>query len=263
MQQALLNIPIGQLIPDPSQPRKSFLKEEIVRLAASIRSRGILQPLRVTRDEERQCYRILIGECRWRAAQEAGLETVPCIEVENEPDEAEVLADQIIENSVRHSLPPIQLARSLAKLKTLKSCNSQVLAKEFGLSGAAITRAEALLTLPPDVQQLVDAGKVPESTAYHISRLDSADAQRGLALLVAGNELNREQVEEAVQASVGKRNVTPKGGRLSCRFDGLSITVVKAGQSLTKSDLTAAIERLRQEMKKLEAGKPAELAPAS
>ena len=69
MSQALLDIGIDHLMPDPAQPRKSFLKEEIERLASSIKARGILQPLRVKRDEERQCWRIVIGECRWRAAR--------------------------------------------------------------------------------------------------------------------------------------------------------------------------------------------------
>jgi ParB family transcriptional regulator, chromosome partitioning protein len=265
MQQALLDIDIDALMPDPAQPRKSFLKTEIERLAASVKARGVLQPLRVQRDEERQCWRIVIGECRWRAARLAGLATVPCLEVDGEPDEVEVLADQVIENTVRNSLRPLELARSLAKLKALKACNSQALAREFGLSGSAITRAEALLTLTPDVQDMVDDGRVPESAAYEISRLADPEAQRGLAMLVAGKKLNREQVQEAVRGAVGKRNVAPRGGRLSCRLDGgVSVTIVGAGQSLTKADLTAAIERLRKEMKKLEeAGDTADLARAS
>ena len=83
MQQGLLEIGVDQLMPDPSQPRKSFLKEEIERLAVSVAARGILQPLRVKRDAERQCYQIIIGECRWRAARLAGLKTVPCIEADS------------------------------------------------------------------------------------------------------------------------------------------------------------------------------------
>jgi ParB family chromosome partitioning protein len=262
MQRSVTEIPIDALMPDPAQPRKVFRNEEIERLATSIRARGVLQPLRVQRDEERRCWRIVIGECRWRAARLAGLCTVPCVEVDGEPDEVELLADQVIENTVRNSLRPLELARSLAKLKALKSCNSQVLAKEFGLSGAAITRAEALLSLPQEVQEMVDDGRVPESAAYEISRLQDVEAQRGLAMLVAGRKLNREQVQEAVRGAVGKRAVTPKAGRFCCRLDGgVLITVMRRGQSLTKADLTAAIERLRKEMRKLEESpEPADLA---
>jgi ParB family chromosome partitioning protein len=254
MPQAIVQIAIDSLMPDPAQPRKAFLKEEIERLAASIHSRGILQPLRVQRDEERQCWRIVIGECRWRAARLAGLTTVPCLEIDGDVDEVEVLADQVIENTIRNSLRPLELARSLAKLKALKSCNSQALAKEFGLSGAAITRAEALLSLPTDVQELVDDGRVPESAAYEISRLPDAEAKRGLAMLVAGKKLNRDQLQDAVRDAVGKRNVS-KGGRLACKLDGgVFVTVVRPGQSLTRADVTAAIERLRKEMKRFEEG---------
>jgi ParB family chromosome partitioning protein len=265
MQKTVQFIATKALMADPSQPRTVFLKEEMERLAVSIKARGILQPLRVKRDEERQCWRIVIGECRWRAAQLAGLETVPCLEVEGEPDEVELLADQVIENTVRNSLRPIELARSLAKLKALKKCNSQALAKEFGLSGSGVTRAEALLTLPPDVQDMVDDGRVPESAAYEISRLADEQAQRELAQAVAARKLNRDQVASAVRERVGKPKTQPKGSRLACKLkDGVSITVSRLARKLTKADLEAVIECLRQEMQKLDrAGDKADLARAS
>ena len=256
MQKALLFLAINMLMADPSQPRTVFLKEEIERLADSIKARGILQPLRVKRDEERQCWRIVIGECRWCAAKVAGLETVPCLEIEGDVSEADILSDQIVENSVRNAFRPLELGRSLAKLKALKgNCSSQALAKDLGLSAAAITRAEALLSLPPDVQQMVDDGRVPESTAYQISRLPTEEGQRELAWRVANKKLSRDQVQDAVRDEIGKRNVTPKGARLACRIDGgVTVTVVRAGQTLTKGDVTAAIERLRKELKKFEDG---------
>jgi ParB family chromosome partitioning protein len=251
MQQGLLEIGIDQLMPDPSQPRKSFLKEEIERLAVSVAARGILQPLRVKRDAERQCYQIIIGECRWRAARLAGLKTVPCIEADGDISETEILIDQIVENSVRHSLRPLEQARSIAKLKALMGTNSQTLAKELGLSNSGITRAEALLTLPHDVQAMVDEGRVPESAAYEISRLPGEQAQRELALAVAGGRLNRDRVQETVRGAIGKRNVTPKASRLSCRLDGGIAFTLSSGQPLTWDDVLPAMDRIRKEAKKL------------
>ncbi len=253
MTTTLRSVEVGKLSPAPTQPRKSFIKEEIERLAASIAARGVLQPLRIRPDPERQCWWIVTGECRWKAAVEAGLTHVPCIEVDGEISEADQLADQVIENSVRNALRPLELARALAKLKALKGCNSRVLAEELGLSGSAITRAEALLTLTPDVQAMVDDGRLAESAAYEISRLPDEASQRKLAFAVASGEKSRDDAAEEVRDRVGKRKVTPKGGRISCRLDGgVSITVTRAGESLTKADVLLAVDHLRKVAKKLE-----------
>jgi ParB family transcriptional regulator, chromosome partitioning protein len=250
MTTTLLSVEVGLLMPDPTQPRKTFLKEEIDRLAASITARGILQPLRIRPDGERQCWWIVTGECRWRAARQAGLTHVPCLEVEGEVDEADQLADQVIENHIRNSLRPIELARALAKLKALKGCNSRHLAEELGLSGAAITRAEALLTLPSEVQALVDDGSVSESAAYEISRLPDEASQRELASTVAAGRMNRDQAADAVRNRVGKKNVRPKAGRLPLRLDGISVTV-SADKPLTWDEFNSAIEKIRKEAKRL------------
>ena len=229
MTSQLLSVAVGELLPDPTQPRKTFLKEEIDRLAASIAARGVLQPLRVRvrPDDERQCWWIVTGECRWRAARQAGLTHVPCLPVEGELSEAELLADQVVENVVRAALLPTQLGRALAKLKQLKGCTAQVLAAELGLSGASITRSEALLSLPEDIQVMVDDGRVAESAAYEISRLQpDVAAQRELAHAVADKRINRDRVAEEVRNRIGRKNVRPKSSRLACRLKGgVSITV--------------------------------------
>src|SRR5947209_1378861 len=108
MIEQLLEIAVEELMPDPSQPRKTFLDDEISRLAASVAARGILQPLRVIRDEPRHCWLILTGESRFRAAKLAGLKTVPCLVVQGELSEVEKLADRLTENGVRHDLQPME-----------------------------------------------------------------------------------------------------------------------------------------------------------
>ena len=247
----LISVGIDQLMPDPTQPRKTFEADALGRLAASLLARGVLQPLRVLRDAERDCWLIVTGESRWRAAKLAGIQELPCIAVDGQPDEADLLADRIVENSLRNDLRPLEFARALAKLKALKGCNSQALARELGISGAAITRAESLLTLPDDVQTLVDGGSVAESTAYELSRMPDETGMRELAHSVAAGRMNRQAVAEAVQRTIGKKNVAPKASRLSCRLDGgLSVTVT-AGGPLTWDALLEGIERIRKEAKKL------------
>ena len=118
-------IALAELMPDPSQPRKTFLDEEIQRLAASIAARGVLQPLRVIRDEQRQ----MLGDPDRRkplpGGEAGGPNTVPCLPVAGELSEADKLADRLTENDVRHDLQPMEAARALARLKALKGCTVQ------------------------------------------------------------------------------------------------------------------------------------------
>lgn len=247
----LLMIAVDEVCPDPSQPRQMFDKDDLERMKASILARGILQPIRVRWDAQRASWVIISGECRWRAAKLAGLASVPCLPVEGELSETDLLADQIIENTVRNSLKPLELARSLAKLKALKGCTSQTLAKELGISGGAITKAEALLSLPEEIQAMVDDGRVPESTAYEISRMPDEPGQRELAYSVAAGKIGRDQVAESVRQKIGKKKSRPKAGRLSCKLDGGISMTVSSGEPLTWDGLLAALDLLRKQVKKL------------
>jgi ParB family transcriptional regulator, chromosome partitioning protein len=250
----LLQVPVGELMVDPNQPRRVWVQSELDRLAASIAARGILQPLRVMRDTERKGWRIVTGESRWRAAKQAGLATVPCLPVEGELSETDMLADQIVENHCRNDLRPLDLARAMGKLKKLKSCTSQHLAAELGISGASVTRAEALLTLPDDVQAMVDDGRLAESAAYELSRLKDADAMRALAYQIVASRFTRDQVTEAVRLKVGKKNVTPRAGKVSGKLEGVSFSF-SAGE-LTPETLLKAVEQIRSRIKEWQKGDP-------
>lgn len=249
----ILSVGIDDLMADPTQPRKTFLKEEIERLAESIKARGLLQPLRVLRDDERGCWLIVTGESRWRAARIAGLTHVPCILIDGQPEEADLLADRIVENACRNDLLPLDFARAIARLKAMRRATSQQIAKELGLSGAAVTRAESLLTLPEDIQSLVDSGAVPGSTAYVISRLPDEQEQRELAAAVAAKRMNRDDATDAVRTAVGGRNKKPSDARLSRKLDGGVFVTVSAGRTLTQADVRAAIAWLREKTKQLPA----------
>lgn len=248
----LLSVAIDQLMADPTQPRKTFEPDALQRLAASLTARGVLQPLRVLWDASRELWVIVTGESRWKAAKIAGLTHLPCIVVSGEPDEADLLADRIVENSLRNDLRPLEFARALAKLKILKGATSQALTRELGISGAAITRAESLLTLPGDVQTLVDKGSVSESTAYELSRMPDEAGMRELAQAVVAKRMTRQEVAEAVQRMVGKKHVAPKASRLSCRLEsGVSVTVSSSDGPLTWESLLEGLDRLRKEGKRL------------
>jgi ParB family chromosome partitioning protein len=258
-------IPWHQIVPDPAQPREDIPPEHVGRVAVSIRNRGMLQYLRVRFDAALGKFVIITGHCRWLACEQAGLDPVPCIVVKGDLSEEAVLQDQITENELRRGFTPGELARALARLKALKGITSQQLAAELGISGASMTRSEALLSLPADLLRMIDDGIVAASLGYEISRHPDPVAQQELARAVAAGQITRVQVIDAVQAHIGKRKASPKNGRMSCRIDGgISVTVTRAGQSLTKADVLLAVERLRKEAKKLEeAGEVPEMARAS
>jgi ParB family chromosome partitioning protein len=251
-EQKVLMLPVDEVYPNLQQPRKSRPKEEQDRMAATIAKRGVLQPIRVRWDESRGCWEIVTGESRWRAAKQAGLTTIPSQPVAADLSEADLLAEQLIENVVRNDLSPLDLSRGLAKYKALGNITAQQMAAELGMSGGAISKAEALLSLPEDVQALVDSGRLKPTVAYDISRLPDPQSQRDLAHAVASGKVSTEGAADAVQAVVGKRKVAPRSGRVSCKVDGVSVSL-SAAETLTWAKLYDVIGRLRSEARKLEA----------
>ena len=107
---------------------------------------------------------------------------MPCLPVAGELSEMDKLADRLTENSLRHDLEAMEAARGLARLKALKGGNSKTLVDEYGFSGAAITKAEALLSLPDDIQELIGSGpgQIAPATGYEISRLPDETASGNL-----------------------------------------------------------------------------------
>lgn len=252
MPEHLLELPVDQLMPDPTQPRKNFRQEELERLAASIRARGLLQPLRVVFDPERQSWLIVTGESRWRAAKLAQVDKLQCLICDGTPDEAALLADRVTENHCRADLSEIDLALALQKLKNLRKCTGQALAEELGLSAAMVCRSTALLTLPEDIQRLVADGHLPASSAYELSRLMPEEgAVRELAHAAASRRLNRADIAERVQARVGRKQSRPKAARLACRLEGGIAVNITSGEALDWDSLLTALDRLRRAAKRL------------
>src|SRR3954469_9778075 len=136
---------LSNIIPDPTQPRKEFEQDAIDRLAQSIKAKGLLQPLRVRWDASIGKHIILVGERRYRAAIAAGLEAVPCIFVEDQLTEAEILEEQLIENLLRENLNPIDEAHSFKRYMDLLGCPAKDLAQILKISPSKVTRALSLL----------------------------------------------------------------------------------------------------------------------
>ena len=144
-------IPIDRIRPDPDQPRKTFGKESLQDLVDSIREHGILQPIAVEYDEQEDYYKIINGERRWQAANEAGLKEIPCIE--RVVDEQTRLVHQLVENLQREDLNPIEEAEGYQTLVQRFGYTHEQLAQSVGKSRTVVTETLSLNNLPEDIKQ--------------------------------------------------------------------------------------------------------------
>jgi ParB family chromosome partitioning protein len=201
-------IDLARVEPDPDQPRKEFDEESLERLAESLKARGQLQPIRVRYEEARAMWIIVSGERRYRAALRAGLATLVCVEVKGAPTPEEVLEDQLVENCVREDLKPIEQARAFKALLDRRGYSYRQLGEALSISHQAVVRAMALLELPADIQEKVDAGAVPASAAAEAARIGDESEQRAIIARVESGDMTRDEVTRIV-----RERTTGPGGR--------------------------------------------------
>ena len=150
-------INISQIIPNPSQPRKSFKEEELKELSSSIKNQGLIQPIIVKPTTDSQ-FQIIAGERRWRACQLNGMHEVDC--VIKDFDETNVLETALIENIQREDLNIIEEANAYRGLINIKKINNESLAKLLGKSSSHVSNTLRLLELDTQIQQMVISGEL-------------------------------------------------------------------------------------------------------
>ncbi len=174
-QERIQKIPLQNLSPNPHQPRTTFDEEALAALAESIKSYGIVQPLVVTPQGQGK-YVIIAGERRWRAAQLAGLQTVPA--VVRTAKELEQLEIALVENVQRVDLSPMEQAVSIERLHQQFSLTYESIAKRLGKAASTVNNTVRLLQLPPEAQEALNAGQIFEGHARAILALkDQPDKQ--------------------------------------------------------------------------------------
>jgi ParB family chromosome partitioning protein len=203
-----LTIPLDRIVPDPDQPRKEFDEGPLAELAASLKTRGQLQPIRVRWSAEVDRWVIVAGERRYRAALMAGLASLVCVEAKWTMTPEEILEEQLVENALREDLRPIEQARAFKALVDRRGCSYRQLAESLNISHMAITRALNLLTLPAAVQERIESGQLAPSVAYEVSKLEDPEAQREVAARVVAEGLSRAETVEAVR----KAAIRPRAG---------------------------------------------------
>ncbi len=198
-----LAIEPDRIIPDPDQPRKDFDPEALEALAASLRDRGQLQPIRVRWSPDAKHWVVVSGERRWRAARMAGLATIACVEAKAEMTPREILEDQLVENCIREDLRPIEQARAFRALLDSRGCSARQLAESLRISHQAVGRALSLLTLPEELRKQVDEGLVPASAAAEVAKVKDDETRREIAGKIAAGELTRDETVEVVRRATG------------------------------------------------------------
>jgi len=172
------DIPLDLIRSNPEQPRRRFDPESIAGLAASITEAGVIQPL-IVRPLADGRYELIAGERRWRAAREAGLETIPAL-VRDE-DAAQRMQTALIENVAREDLNPVDEARACAALVEELGLSKEELAARLGRTRPAISNLIRILELPDEVLELLAGGELSEGHGRAILQLRDRNEQRALA----------------------------------------------------------------------------------
>jgi ParB family transcriptional regulator, chromosome partitioning protein len=199
----LRQLPVDLIVPNPDQPRRRFDQDALVALSESIKERGVLQPVLV-RPLPAGNYELIAGERRWRAAEAAGLETMPAI-VRTDTN-ATTLELALIENMAREDLNPIEEARACEALTEELGLSREEVGRRVGRGRVAVSNLLRLLELPDETLELIEQGRLSEG--------------HGRALLTAaGNDERRRLGRAAVEGrwSVRELEAQARGERPSTR----------------------------------------------
>jgi ParB family chromosome partitioning protein len=191
-----LYVDIEKVTAGRGQPRRIFRDEALDELAASIKEKGILQPLVVTKTSSG--YELIAGERRLRAAARAGLDHVPVI-VKSHVEPAELLELALIENIQRENLTPLELARAYQKLIDQHHYTQDEVAKRVGKSRTSIANTVRLLGLPDPVREALEQGLISEGHARAVLALPTAASQISACRTVVRNGLSVRETEELVK----------------------------------------------------------------
>ena len=198
---AVIQIRVDDVRPNPHQPRQNFDGDGLDRLARSIREVGVMQPVIVSTitQDGAPAYLLVAGERRWRAARLAGLNTIPAIA--RPMDDRDVARWALIENIQREDLNPIERANGFADLISSFQLSHEEVAAQVGVERSTVSNALRLLQLHPDVQQLVIRGAISGGIAKALAGVVDPDRQVHLARKAVQQAWTVRQLESAVRQS--------------------------------------------------------------
>ncbi len=197
---------IDAIVPNRYQPRQSFSPQELAELTASLKQNGLLQPILVRRKGD-GIYEIISGERRWRAAKEAGQETIQAVIRNCGDEESVVLA--LIENIQRADLNPMEMAKAYHRMMNEFGLTQDTIAQRVDCERSSIANIVRLINLPSEIQQLIETSQISMGHAKVILGLHEQNEQLRVAKLVVSNVLSVRETEKLVEsASVAKMRGT-------------------------------------------------------
>jgi ParB family chromosome partitioning protein len=198
----LLHLPVDTIHPNPRQPRRRFEPEATAGLAASIRHQGVLQPI-VVRPRPQGGYELVAGERRWRAAREAGIDTLPALV--REVDDRDTLLLALVENVARENLSPVEEARAYASLVDEFELSLGELAERVGRSKPSVSNRLRLLELPEEILWMIARGELTEGHARAVLGIPDDDGRVRLARRVVREGMTVRATERAAQEGGARR----------------------------------------------------------
>ncbi|MFL6129028.1 MAG: ParB/RepB/Spo0J family partition protein [Mycobacteriales bacterium] len=203
-------LPVEAIRPNPRQPRQVFDEESQDELKTSVKEFGLLQPV-VVRPVIGDAYELVMGERRWRAIRDLGLETIPAI-IRDTADDA-MLRNALLENLHRVQLNPLEEAAAYRQLLEEFGTTHEELAQRIGRSRSQVTNTVRLLNLPVPVQRRVAAGVLSAGHARALLALDDAGAQDALASRIVAEGLSVRAVEELVALAAHEKPTATRAAR--------------------------------------------------
>jgi ParB family transcriptional regulator, chromosome partitioning protein len=201
-QPELMHLPVESIHPNPRQPRRRFEPEAAAGLAASIRLQGVLQPI-VVRRRTQGGFELIAGERRWRAAQAAGIPTLPALV--RDADDSDSLLLGLVENVAREQLSPVEEARAYASLVDEFELSLSDVSERVGRSKSAVSNRLRLLELPEEVLWMLARGDLTEGHARAVLAVPDDEARRRLARRIVKEGLTVRSAERAAREGGAKR----------------------------------------------------------
>jgi len=253
----LSELAVSEIHANPRQPRKQFERDAVSGLAESIKAQGLIQPV-VVRPRLAGGYELIAGERRWRAAREAGLDTLPA--VIREADDRDTLLLGLVENVAREDLSPVEEARAYALLLDEFGLSLGEVAERVGKAKPTVSNRLRLLELPEDVLELVDRNELSEGHGRAVLAVPDNDGRRRLARQIVRDGMSVRAAERAAR-SAGARTKGPRAASVDPllaarirdafqRITGFEVKVGRAGLhvpvdgDVQLEELAEALERL-------------------
>ena len=197
---------VDAIVPNRYQPRQTFSPQELAELTASLKQSGMLQPVLVRRKGDGM-YELISGERRWRAAKEAGLETIQAVIRNCGDEESVVLA--LVENLQRADLNPMEMARAYHRMMNEFGLTQDIIAQRISCERSSIANVVRLMHLPSEIQQLIETNQLSMGHAKVILGLPGQNEQLRVSQLVVSKALSVRDTEKLVESSpVAKKRGT-------------------------------------------------------